>query len=66
MNTYDTVPAYSVEDGDQIIINGDPLEDVIVFDEGATEIVITGVSNNTGDRETYKVSPDALVDLWAV
>jgi hypothetical protein len=65
MNIYDKVPAYTVEDRDQVIIDGDPLEDVEVTDTGDA-IIIVGTSNNTGDVEVYSLDPDALVELWAV
>jgi hypothetical protein len=65
MNIYDTIQADQIEDGDQIIVDGDPLERVRVHDseEG---IWVVGESVNTGDRETYFLTPDADVDLWAV
>lgn len=64
MNITDTIPARTVEDGDQVVIDGDPLEDVIVFD-GET-LIISGYSHNEGDRVSLVVDPDTLVDLWSI
>jgi len=70
MNIYDTITADQIEDGDQIAVSNsegvpDYLENVRVEDLGAV-IMVSGDSDNTGDRVTYMLSPDAYVDLWAV
>lgn len=70
MNIYDTITADSVEVGDQIIINGDPVEVTAIHDDGVetdvTLIEIAGYSHNTGDTVFYTVGAWDLVDLWAV
>jgi len=66
MIIYDIITAEYVEDGDQIIVDGDPLEDVIRFDDEDGEVLISGYSHNTGDRETYVLAFDKTVELWSV
>jgi hypothetical protein len=64
---YDRVPAYSIEVGDQIIVDGDEIEVTDVHDtEDLDEIVVTGYSHVTGDTETYSLFADDSFDLWTV
>lgn len=65
MNIYDSITADQIEDGDQILVYNDYLENVRVEDLGAV-ICVKGDSDVTGDSVTYFLSPDAYVDLWAV
>lgn len=67
MNIIDTVPAYSIEPNDQILVEGDPIE-VHTVREGndVDEIVVTGYSHESGDLVTYSLFADDLFDLWAV
>jgi hypothetical protein len=66
MNIIDTIQAQYIEDDDQIIVDGDPLEAVELVFAPADDVVITGYSNNTGDRVCYVLTPTQLVQVWAV
>jgi hypothetical protein len=68
MNILYTIDADQIEDGDQILIDGDPLENVTVSDDPMDDfaVVIKGFSNDTGDVETYTVPFDYPVEVWAV
>jgi hypothetical protein len=65
MIIYDVIRADEVENGDQVYVNLDPLENVGVDNSGSL-VVIKGYSHNTGDVETYCLVPDAPVELWMV
>jgi len=70
MNTYDTINADQIEVGDQILINGDPVEVTDLTDDHVETDVdlleVTGYSHNTGDLVSYTVGAWDRVDLWAV
>ena len=60
------IPAREADDTDsQLMVEGDPLEYVSIDDNGDT-IIISGYSNNTGDRCTYVVDPDSTIYLWSI
>ena len=61
----DTVQAHQIEDGDQIVINDDYLENVKVLDD-EDNIIISGFSNNTGGIEVYTLDPFDTINLWTV
>ncbi len=63
MNVYDSITADAVEVGDLVLINNDQLEVIRVVDEGDS-ILITGDSFVTGDKETYILPTDHIVNLW--
>lgn len=67
-NVFDSVPAHTIEAGDQVMLDGDPVEVKSV--EWATDdgdaIIIKGYSHETGDSITYTVFADDMYDLWAV
>lgn len=63
MNVYDYVPADTVEEGDQILFENDPLEVSSVIDSGDA-ILVKGYSHLTGDSVTYIITPDTEVGLW--
>jgi hypothetical protein len=65
MIIYDYISADQVQDGDQVYVNSDALEDVIRQDVGEL-VVISGYSHNTGDVESYYLKPDDIVELWSV
>lgn len=63
----DTVPASSLEEGDQIVIEGDLVEIRAVREtDDIDEVVVTGYSNETGDVEHYSLYADDYFDLWGV
>ena len=67
MNIYDTINADQIEIGDQIIVDGDALTVVDIREtDDIDEIVVIGDSYESGDRETYSLTADYAVDLWAV
>jgi hypothetical protein len=66
MTIYDTIEAGTIEDGDQILWQDDVLENVVVTNLDRDYITVTGYSHNTGDKETYEIPVDSLVDLWMV
>lgn len=63
----DTITADSIEPGDQILIDGDPIE-VKRVEETADvdEVVVIGYSHDTGDTERYSLYADDTYDLWSV
>lgn len=67
MNIYDTITADQIEVGDQIIVDGDPIEVKSVHDtDDPDEVVVSGYSHETGDTETYSLFADDPYNLWAV
>lgn len=67
MNIIDTISADSIEVGDQIIVEGDPIEVTYVGEtEDIDEVVVKGYSHDTGDREVYSLFADDYYDIWAV
>lgn len=62
----DTIQAYQIETGDQILVGTDALENVTVLDDTLDEIIISGFSNDSGDRETYNLHPDDTVHVWSI
>jgi len=67
MNIYDTIQADQIEDGDQIIIDGEALEQVTVLEsEDPDEVVIRGYSEDEGDFVRHTLPYDYSVDLWSV
>lgn len=65
MNTYDTIDADQIEDGDQILWGDDPLENVRVLDD-QDEIIIEGYSHLTGDVVVINMHHNDRVELWAI
>lgn len=63
----DTVPASTLERGDQILIQGELVEVLAVREtDDIDEIVVTGYSNDTGDIEHWSLYADDEYDLWGV
>jgi hypothetical protein len=65
MNVYDYVTADTLESGDQILFQNDPMEVSDIVDSGDS-IMVKGYSHLTGDSVTYILTPDAEVGLWTV
>ena len=66
-NIIDTIPAYSIEVGDQIIVDGDYIEvRTVVETDDVDEIVVTGYSHDSGDTETYSLFADDEYDVWSI
>lgn len=71
MNTdiepYDTIDADQIEVGDQILLDGDPIEvDDLSETEDADEVIVYGFSHESGDRVTVSLPYDYRIGLWAV
>lgn len=67
MDIYDTISADQIEVGDQIIVDGDPIEVMSVREtDDVDEVVVIGYSHESGDTETYSLFADDEFDLWAV
>ena len=63
----DTVPAYSIEVGDQIIVDGDYIEvKSITETDDLDEIIVKGYSHITGDTEAYELYADDTFDVWSI
>lgn len=67
MNT-DTITADEIEDGDQIIVKGDLLENVRVNGDpdDVSVVIVTGYSHESGDIATYTLNYDDDVELWSL
>lgn len=63
----DTISADTIEVGDQVIIENDPVE---VTDVRSTadvdEIVVVGFSHQSGDNVEYSLFADDYFDLWGI
>lgn len=67
MNIIDNISADTIEVGDQILIEGDPIEVKSINEtDDIDEIVISGYSHDTGDTETYSLFADDYFDVWGV
>ena len=67
VNIIDTVPAFSIEPGDQILVDGDPIEVKRIEEtDDVDEVVVIGYSHDTGDTERYSLYADDTYDVWAV
>lgn len=63
----DSVPAFSIEAGDQVVIEDDYIEVTQVLEtEDLDEIVVKGYSHVSGDTETYSLLADDVYDVWAL
>jgi hypothetical protein len=67
MNIIDTIQADQIEVGDQILVDGDPIEVRSLPDTyDLDEVVVVGYSHETGGIETYSLPFDYDVEIWAV
>lgn len=65
VNVYDFVNADTLEEGDQILYENDPIEVQGLIDSGDS-IMVKGYSHLTGDSVIYILSPSTEVGLWSV
>jgi hypothetical protein len=66
MNIHDFVEADTLENGDQVVINGmDYLENVSIIKEDDA-VMVKGYSHISGDSVTYILNYDTEVGLWSV
>lgn len=65
---HDTIDADQIEDGDQIIIDGEPIEGVTVHDDPSDPdaVIVKGFSWETGDAVEHTLPYDYSVDVWSV
>lgn len=69
MNIYDSITADQIEVGDQILVDGDPVEVTTVGEDPEAPlegIRVVGYSHESGDSVTYDLWFGDYVDLWAV
>lgn len=69
METFYEVDADQIEQGDQILFYGDPVEVTNVFDDPADPlrfIMVAGFSHATGDSVTYKIKFNERFEVWGV
>lgn len=64
MEVYDVITASQIENGDQIIINGDPIEITKEPIEEGEAVLISGYSHISGDTVIYTLPYDREVELW--
>lgn len=63
----DTISADSIEVGDQILIDGDPVEvKSVEATDDIDEVIVRGYSHETGDTETYSLFADDMYDVWSL
>lgn len=65
MDVYDFVSADTIDEGDQILYQNDPVEVSNVIDSGDS-IMVKGYSHLTGDSVVYILNPNTEVGLWTV
>jgi hypothetical protein len=68
MEPIDNISADTIEVGDQILIDGDPIEVTFVDKdrEDIDEVLIRGYSHESGDTAEYSLFADDYYDVWAV
>ena len=68
METFYQVDADQIEQGDQILVYGDPLEVTKIMDDpdDDSQLIICGLSYNTGDIERYPVKFNERFEVWGV
>lgn len=68
MQIFYTIQADQIEVGDQIVVDGDPIEVTFVGDnpEDINEVLVKGVSHETGDTVEYPLPFDYDVDVWGI
>lgn len=69
MNIIDTISADTIEVGDQILVDGDPVEVRAILNEygqDPDEVIIRGYSHEEGDSVVYSLYADDYYDVWAV
>ena len=69
VNIIDTISADTIEVGDQILVDGDPIEVRAILNEygqDPDEVIVRGYSHESGDNATYSLYADDYFDVWAV
>lgn len=67
IEVFDTVPAYSIEVGDQIVVESDHIEvSHIAETDDLDEVIVSGYSHDSGDRVEYSLFADDMFDVWTV
>jgi hypothetical protein len=67
MTVIDSIAAWQIAEGDQVIIESDPVEVAETFDgEDPNQIIVRGYSHESGDRVEYSLYADDKFDLWTV
>lgn len=67
MEIFDSISADTIEVGDQIIVDGDPIEVQAIlhdFGQDIDEVLIRGYSHESGDSATYSLYADDYFDVW--
>lgn len=66
-NIIDNIPAWSIVEGDQILIDGDPIEVKTVEETSDNdEIIVMGYSHETGDSERYSLYAHDTFSIWSM
>lgn len=68
MNIIDTMQAWQISDGDQIVVDNDHIE-VKTFREDDSDndaVIVTGYSHDSGDSVEYTLPFDYDVDVWGI
>ena len=61
------VPAHSIEVGDQVIIDNDPIEVKAILDSpDIDEVIVKGYSHLSGDTEQYSLYADDVFGVWSL
>jgi hypothetical protein len=67
MNILDTIQADQIENGDQIIVDGEVFTNVTVHDsEDVSEVLVHAYSEDEGDFKFVPLPYDYYVDVWAL
>lgn len=68
MQTFFEVDADQVEVGDQIIVDGDPIEVTSIDDDGSDYfyILFRGFSHESGDSVQYRLHFKHSVEIWGI
>lgn len=67
MIVIDSISADTIMVGDQVIIEGDPIEVMdIVTTMDPDEVIVIGYSHDTGDSAQYSLYADDYFEIWAV
>lgn len=63
---YDTVQAWTIEDGDQILVFNDPIEVSSATPISDGNMLVRGFSHESGDEAEYILNQYYMVPLWTV
>lgn len=63
----DNISADTIENGDQIIIEGDLIEvKTVEPTSDPDEVLVHGYNNTTGDMESFSLYADDYYDVWSI